>query len=87
MFLENLLIQDVNFFDNIEVANFLIVDKKMAIPSPIFYSQLKKEPIGALELLKKFRVYENKEKQKKKDNLLEYLNKIQFPANGVYERW
>lgn len=80
----NLLIQDLPFNENILVAKYIIVDKHMKMPDTILYRMPDRKPVRALDLLKKFKVYDDPEKIKAKQEILDYLNKIGFPEHGAY---
>ncbi|MDE1191740.1 MAG: ankyrin repeat domain-containing protein [Arachidicoccus sp.] len=80
----NLLIYDAPFDENIFVAKYLLIDKQMKMPDTIFYTMPDHKPVRALDLLKKFKVYDDPEKIKAKQEILDYLNKIGFPEHGAY---
>lgn len=81
----DLLVLDSKIHQNIFVAKYIIVDMQLLVPNPLSYHPLTNEPINALFLLEKHRVYNDPEKQKAKDAILDYLQKIDFPNNGVYK--
>ena len=81
---KSLLILDAPFDENILVAKYLIIDKKIKVPDPIFYTIPDHQPRTILELLNKFKVYDDSKKQKAKAEILDYLKKIDFPKQGAY---
>lgn len=80
-----LLMLDIPNNENILVAKYLIVDQHMPIPDPIFYTIPNHQPRGALYLLNKFNVYNDPKKEQAKQEILDYLKKINFPQNGIYK--
>lgn len=79
-----LLILMGQFEDNIFVAKYIIVDKKNAIPNPIKYT-LEKQPVDLLAQLNKLDLSKDLKRQKIKEEIIDYLRKINFPQNGVYQ--
>jgi len=63
---------------------YLIVNKKMTIPNPIYYKGDEKTPISIYDILQSFRVEPGSPKDKERQRILNYLNEIQFPKNGVF---
>ncbi len=63
---------------------YLIVDKMMPIPNPIYYNGDEKTPISIYDILQSFRVEQGSPKDKERQRILNYLNEIQFPKNGVF---
>lgn len=82
---ENLLSFGSRKSDNIFVAKYLIVDKKMKIPDPISYTIPSHLPRNALTFLNNFDVFDIPERAKAKAEILNYLKEIDFPQNGVYK--
>lgn len=77
-----LLMGDIH--DNIYVAKYMIVDKKMLIPNPLSYT-IDKRPLDILTLLNDLDFSKDPKRQKAKEEIVEYLRKIDFPQNGVYK--
>jgi hypothetical protein len=72
------------FDENIFVAKYLIINRKMLIPNPITVSVPKREPIDIFSILQKFRGDSLKEKTKQE--ILDYLRKIDFPKHQIYNK-
>ena len=77
-----LLMGDIN--DNIFVAKYMIVDKKMFVPNPIRYT-MENEPVDIFTQLNKLDFSKDLKRQKAKEEIIDYLRKIDFPQNGVYK--
>ena len=74
-----------NYFDeSIYVLKHIIVDKKMAIPNLITINFPNKRPLDIFYLLNKENFRTDTNKQKVKQEILDYLHKINFPKNQVY---
>jgi hypothetical protein len=71
--------------DNIYVAKYVIVDKKMPIPNPISYT-VDKKPLDILGLLNDLDLSKDSKRRKAKEEIIGYLKKINFPQNGVFQR-
>ena len=82
----NLMVMDLPFDENIFVAKYMIVDKKLPIPSPIFYTSGDRKPVDILTLLIKYDVNSDPKKQKTKETIIEYLHQINFPKAQVYHK-
>lgn len=65
---------DLNFSENIYVAKYIIIDKKMPIPNPIFYTIPNRNPRDIKFLLEKFDTHNDDKKKKAKDEILLYIN-------------
>jgi ankyrin repeat protein len=74
----------LNNFENIFVARYLIVEKKMPIPNPIALSLIKKIPQDIYFFLDKYNPHNDLAKQKAKQEILDYLHSISFPNKQVY---
>jgi uncharacterized protein len=75
----------VDYTDKIFVARYLIIDKRMLIPSPIYgKNRLNSKPIDIFTLLSKANFTKDPQKQKAKEDILNYLKKIDFPKYGLY---
>lgn len=70
--------------DNIYVAKYMIIDKQMKIPNPIFFT-VDKKPIDIITLLNSLDFTNDTIRQSIKLEILAYLKKINFPENGVYK--
>lgn len=70
---EAILEDDVK--DGIYVAHYLIVDKQMTIPNPITYSIPNKNPLDIFYFLNKETFRNNSNKEKAKQEIIDYLNK------------
>jgi ankyrin repeat protein len=70
--------------ETILLAKYLIIDKKMSIPDPIAYINNKPFDIYSLIKIENFRG--DSKKEKAKQEILEYLHKIDFPKNQVYNK-
>jgi hypothetical protein len=81
-----LFVLDAKFEDNIYVAKYMIIDKKLKIPNPIFYTIPDHKPVSALDLLNEFKVTGDPQKEKIKNEIMNYLHQIDFPKNGIYEK-
>lgn len=73
-----------NYGENIYVAKYMIIDKSMKIPHPIAYDSEKK-PIDIFTLLNALDFPNDTKRQLIKQEILDYLKKINFPENGVYK--
>jgi len=69
--------------DNIFVAEYMIVQKKMPIPNPITYN-VNKEPIAIFSLLNHLKFSNDPDKEKVRIRILDYLHGIEFPKNNTY---
>ena len=80
---DNLLL---NFYEeNIYVAKYMIIDKKMSIPNPFSYN-VRKEPNDIFHFLKTSHVQSlDFIKKKTIKDLLNYLHDIDFPKHQVYK--
>jgi hypothetical protein len=67
--------------DQIYVAHYIIVEKKMLVPNPIFIEANQKE-ITIFDFLNSDDFPKDARKVKAKQDILEYLHKINFPVNG-----
>jgi ankyrin repeat protein len=67
-----LLINDLNNSESIFVLEYIIVNKKMKIPFPIYYSRAGKK-VGIMELITRFDVYKDIRKKNAKNRILNYL--------------
>ena len=72
-------------FDYIYTLKYIIVDKKMPIPNPISFSIDKSKSFNIYNQLNRLDFSKDPERQKAKDDILEYLKKINFPNNQVYK--
>ncbi len=79
-----LLSSDLKPDQNIFVAKYLIVDKKMPVPDTVCYTIPDHKPIQIISLLNEHDVHGDPEKQKTKEAILSYLKKIDFPNHGAY---
>lgn len=68
--------------ENIFVLRHLVIEKRFSIPNPIMYT-FDREAIDIRYLLNKMKVSGAKETAR--NELLDYLRQIDFPANGVYK--
>jgi len=80
----SVLILDAKPFETIYVARYMIVEKKMPIPNPIFYTADRHKPKDVLFLINKFNTYNDTNKESLKKEVLDYLKQIDFPRNGLY---
>lgn len=80
---ENLLIQ--NSPDEITVAKYLIIDKKMRVPNPILFTIPDHSPIDIIMLLNRLDFSGDSHRLKIKEEILNYLKEINFPQNGVFK--
>jgi len=64
----------------------MIINKKMPIPNPILYSYPDKLPIDIFQLLNKVNFRGDSTKEKARRDILNYLRKINFPKNQVYNK-
>jgi len=71
-----MLSDDLNNSESILVAKYLIVDKKMAVPNPIFFSIPSGHPRDIYYLLQNFKTHNNSEKEKAKNEILHYLKSL-----------
>lgn len=81
----NLLVLDNATNENIITAEYMIVDRKLLIPNPIFYTgptQIK--PRDIFSLLEQVDVSDDSKKQKAKENIINYLHQIDFPNSQTY---
>lgn len=78
------LVQDNG--DNILVARYMIIDKKMCVPSVIAF-KIDKTPLSIYDLLDNeiFLGSGAVKKQQAKEEIINYLRKINFLKNGVYK--
>lgn len=70
--------------ENIFFAKYLIVDKRMPIPNPIDYSLPNKNPLDIFYFLDRGNFRGDLKKEKAKQEIMEYLRRINFPKSGVY---
>ncbi len=80
-----LLTGDATFNDNIYVAKYMIVDKKLPVPDAIIYTIPEHRPVDVFELVKEFKVGEDLKKQEAKQKILRYLKEINFPKSGTFK--
>ena len=66
----DMLCEDSPIQQNILVAKYLIVDKQLPMPDTLLFSRPGYKPVTSLELLNKFKVFNDPEKQKAKDDIL-----------------
>lgn len=82
----NLLALDNESNENIYVAQYMIIDKKLLIPNPIFYTGPNIiKPRTVFDLLDKDNTLSNTKRQETKEKIIEYLHQINFPKNQVYK--
>ena len=74
----------LNIDDNIEVARHMIIERKMPVPNPILFSYHDNVPRDIFDLLKLIDYSNNPTKQQTKVEIVNYLKKLNFPANQVY---
>ncbi len=72
--------------ENIFTAHYMIVEKKMKVPNPIFY-RMDSKAIDIFDFLdiKKFPDNASAAKLKARQDILDYLKAIDFPNNEVYK--
>jgi len=75
----------LNGYENIFVAKYLIIDRKMPIPNPIAVSTIKKIPQDIYFFLNHYDSHGDPKKGKAKQEILAYLKKIDFPNKQVYQ--
>ena len=78
-----ILVNDLD--ENIYVAKYMIVDKKMSIPEFIVYNIPKKKPADIFYFLDRENFKGDEKKEKARQEILDYLKQINFPKNGVYK--
>lgn len=78
-----LLMSRIN--DNIKVAKYFIIDKKMLVPTPITYN-ISGKPQDVFTLLNDVDLSTSPERQKIKDEILDYLRDAGFPSRNVYSK-
>ena len=71
-------------YDNIFVAKYLIIDKGMPIPDPITFSMGRHLPLDIRRFLGDLNFHGDQKKQETKEQIIAYLEKIDFPKNDVY---
>ena len=76
-----MLTNDLN--ETIFFAQYLIRDKKMKIPNPITY--INDKPFDIYRLIKIENFRGDNKKEKARQDILDYLYKIDFPKNQVYK--
>ena len=76
---------NMEFDEEIFVARYLIIDKKMPVPEIMLYTIPNHQPQTALKLLNEFNARGDKEKEKAKAEILDYLKRIKYPQKQVYK--
>jgi hypothetical protein len=71
-------------FDNIYMARYLIIDRKMAVPNPILFTYHSHEPRDIFTLLE-ILPCNNPKPCQVKDEIEQYLNSQGFPEKGAYK--
>jgi ankyrin repeat protein len=74
----------IDFDEYIFVAKYLIVEKKMPIPNPISFSVPEKKPQDIFYFLNLANFRNDSAKTKVRQDILDYLHKIDFPKSQVY---
>ncbi len=74
-----------NIFDGIYVAKYIIIDKGMLIPNPITSTINPEKPGDIFYFLHGKDYGGDKEKQRARQDIIDYLKRIDFPKNGVYQ--
>ncbi len=70
--------------ENIYVAKYIIVDKKISVPKYIDYNMPNKSPSDIFYYLN-YKKFQDSQKEKARQDILNYLKQIDFPMNGVYK--
>jgi len=78
------LCSDLN--DNIYVAEYLIIEKRLPVPNPILYTYPNHEPRNFYDLLSLVNLSNDPKKEKAKEDIINYLHQIDFPKKGVYQK-
>lgn len=81
----NMLLLGSGPYENIFVARYIIIEKKLAIPNPVFYKINPIKPVNALEFIEKMNFNDDKEKQNIKKELITYLRQIKYPMFHTYK--
>jgi len=71
--------------DQIYVVHYIIVEKKMPIPNPIFVGANKKQ-ITIFDFLSSHDFPKDAKKLKAKQDILEYLHAVNFPVTGTLNK-
>jgi len=71
----SILSHDLNNSESIYVAKYVIIDKKHSPPNPIFYTTPGLIPRDIFFLLKKFKTYGDADKEKAKQEIIDFLQK------------
>ena len=72
--------------ENIFVAKYLVIDRKLPIPNPLYYNGHKTDydiyPVTVTNILKNA-TFTDPAKAKAKEDILAYLHKVGFPEHGA----
>lgn len=72
--------------EHIFVSHYLIVQKHLDIPDPIFFTIPNNKPKGVFDLLSNLDVSYDAKKAKAKAEIISYLKKNNFPKSGAYTK-
>ena len=72
--------------DQLQVAKYFIMEKKLPIPDPILYTYPDHEPRDIYQLFSLIDFYNNSEKEIIRNNIVKYLRSIDFPKNQCYKQ-